>query len=161
ALVNNISHSLEDVENLLGTLVDISKLDAGVITPDIAPFELGELLGNLAAEYRQVAASEGLRLDFVACGALVRSDQQLLARILRNLLSNAIRYTPRGRVLLGCRRHRQRLSIEVWDTGVGIAADKLGEIFQEFKRGESQRCHQDRGLGLGLAIVDKIARMLG
>ncbi|PXB97501.1 hybrid sensor histidine kinase/response regulator, partial [Pseudomonas aeruginosa] len=94
ALVNNISHSLEDVENLLGTLVDISKLDAGVITPDIAPFELGELLGNLAAEYRQVAASEGLRLDFVACGALVRSDQQLLARILRNLLSNAIRYTP-------------------------------------------------------------------
>lgn len=96
ALVNNISHSLEDVENLLGTLVDISKLDAGVITPDIAPFELGELLGNLAAEYRQVAASEGLRLDFVACGALVRSDQQLLARILRNLLSNAIRYTPRG-----------------------------------------------------------------
>ncbi len=117
ALVNNISHSLEDVENLLGTLVDISKLDAGVITPDIAPFELGELLGNLAAEYRQVAASEGLRLDFVACGALVRSDQQLLARILRNLLSNAIRYTPRGRVLLGCRRHRQRLSIEVWDTG--------------------------------------------
>lgn len=96
ALVNNISHSLEDVENLLGTLVDISKLDAGVITPDIAPFDLGELLGNLAAEYRQVAASEGLRLDFVACGALVRSDQQLLARILRNLLSNAIRYTPRG-----------------------------------------------------------------
>lgn len=96
ALVNNISHSLEDVENLLGTLVDISKLDAGVITPDIAPFELGELLGNLAAEYRQVAASEGLRLDFVACGALVRSDQQLLARILRNLLSNAIRYTREG-----------------------------------------------------------------
>lgn len=160
-LVRNISHSLEDVENLLGTLVDISKLDAGVIKPDIVPFEIGELLGNLAAEHRQVAASEGLRLDFVACDAHVRSDPQLLARILRNLLSNAIRYTPEGRVLLGCRRRRQTLSIEVWDTGVGIAADKLGEIFQEFKRGDSQRSHQDRGLGLGLAIVEKIARMLG
>ncbi|WP_083280393.1 hybrid sensor histidine kinase/response regulator NahK/ErcS' [Pseudomonas citronellolis] len=160
-LVRNISHSLEDVENLLGTLVDISKLDAGVIKPDIAPFEVGELLGNLAAEYRQIAASEGLRLDYVACDAQVRSDLQLLARILRNLLSNAIRYTPAGRVLLGCRRRRQSLWIEVWDTGMGIPADKLGEIFQEFKRGDTQRSHQDRGLGLGLAIVEKIARMLG
>ncbi|WP_448680526.1 hybrid sensor histidine kinase/response regulator NahK/ErcS' [Pseudomonas nicosulfuronedens] len=161
ALVRNISQSLEDVENLLGTLVDISKLDAGVIKPDIASFDVSELLGNLAAEYRQVAISEGLALDFVPCGAQVRSDIQLLARILRNLLTNAIRYTPSGRVLLGCRRRRQSLWIEVWDTGVGIAADKLGEIFQEFKRGDVQRFHQDRGLGLGLAIVEKIARMLG
>ncbi|MFZ5960761.1 hybrid sensor histidine kinase/response regulator NahK/ErcS' [Pseudomonas knackmussii] len=160
-LVRNISHSLEDVENLLGTLVDISKLDAGVIKPDITSFAISDLLDNLAAEYRQVAASEGLRLDFVACDAQVRSDPQLLARILRNLLSNAIRYTPEGRVLLGCRRRRHTLSLEVWDTGMGIAAEKLGEIFQEFKRGDSQRSHQDRGLGLGLAIVEKIARMLG
>lgn len=160
-LVRNISQSLEDVETLLGTLVDISKLDAGVIKPDIASFDVSELLGNLAAEYRQVAASEGLALDFVPCGAQVRSDIQLLARILRNLLTNAIRYTPSGRVLLGCRRRRHSLWIEVWDTGVGIAADKLGEIFQEFKRGDVQRLHQDRGLGLGLAIVEKIARMLG
>ncbi|MCY1347864.1 Sensor histidine kinase RcsC [compost metagenome] len=160
-LVRNISNSLEDVENLLGTLVDISKLDAGVIKPDIAPFAVGELLENLAVEYRQVAASEGLQLDFIPSSALVRSDLQLLARILRNLLSNAIRYTPHGRILLGCRRRRQSLSIEVWDTGVGIAEDKLGEIFQEFKRGDVQRTHQDRGLGLGLAIVEKIARMLG
>ncbi|WP_447749710.1 hybrid sensor histidine kinase/response regulator NahK/ErcS' [Pseudomonas nicosulfuronedens] len=161
ALVRNISQSLEDVETLLGTLVDISKLDAGVIKPDIASFDVSELLGNLAAEYSQVAASEGLALDFVPCGAQVRSDIQLLARILRNLLTNAIRYTPSGRVLLGCRRRRHSLWVEVWDTGVGIAADKLGEIFQEFKRGDVQRLQQDRGLGLGLAIVEKIARMLG
>ena len=160
-LVRNVSNSLEDVENLLGTLVDISKLDAGVIKPDIAPFALSELLENLAVEYRQIAGSEGLALDFVACSALVRSDIQLLARILRNLLSNAIRYTPQGRILLGCRRRRQRLSIEVWDTGIGIAENKLEEIFQEFKRGDTQRPNQDRGLGLGLAIVDKIAGMLG
>ncbi|WP_137889146.1 hybrid sensor histidine kinase/response regulator NahK/ErcS' [Pseudomonas sp. 2FE] len=160
-LVRNISNSLEDVENLLGTLVDISKLDAGVIKPDIAPFAVSELLDNLATEFRQAAGSAGLSLHFVPCSALVRSDVQLLARILRNLLSNAIRYTPSGHILLGCRRRRQSLSIEVWDTGIGIAEDKLGEIFQEFKRGDVQRPDQDRGLGLGLAIVDKIAQMLG
>ncbi|WP_120995738.1 hybrid sensor histidine kinase/response regulator NahK/ErcS' [Stutzerimonas urumqiensis] len=161
ALIRNVSNSLEDVENLLGTLVDISKLDAGVIKPDIAPFAVSELLGNLAEEYRQLARAEGLQLHFVACSALVRSDIQLLARILRNLLTNAIRYTPQGRILLGCRRHARRLSIEVWDTGVGIPEDKLDEIFLEFKRGDGVRRNQDRGLGLGLAIVDKIARMLG
>ena len=161
ALVRNVSNSLEDVESLFGTLVDISKLDAGVIKADIAPFAVSELLQNLAAEYHQIAGSEGLRLDFVPSSALVRSDIQLLARILRNLLSNAIRYTREGRILLGCRRHRQSLSIEVWDTGVGIAEDKLGEIFQEFKRGDVSQRKQDRGLGLGLAIVDKIAGMLG
>ncbi|WP_162493736.1 hybrid sensor histidine kinase/response regulator NahK/ErcS' [Pseudomonas sp. TCU-HL1] len=161
ALVRNVSNSLEDVENLLGTLVDISKLDAGVIKPDIAPFALSELLDYLAVEYRQIAASEGLQLAFVPSSALVRSDLQLLARILRNLLSNAIRYTPSGRILLGCRRRRQSLWIEVHDTGIGIAQDKLGEVFQEFKRGEVVRQKQDRGLGLGLAIVEKIARMLG
>ncbi|MGL4315457.1 MAG: hybrid sensor histidine kinase/response regulator NahK/ErcS' [Pseudomonas sp.] len=159
-LIRNISNSLEDVENLLGTLVDISKLDAGVVKPDISSFAVGDLLENLAAEFRQLAGSEGLVLQFVPCSACVRSDIQLLARILRNLLTNAIRYTASGRILLGCRRRGQSLSIEVWDTGMGIAEDKLGEIFQEFKRGEGQR-HQDRGLGLGLAIVDKIVRMLG
>ncbi|MBC3364262.1 hybrid sensor histidine kinase/response regulator NahK/ErcS' [Pseudomonas sp. SWRI154] len=160
-LVRNVSNSLQDVENLLGTLVDISKLDAGVIMPDVAPFALSELLDNLAAEYVQVARSEGLALRFVPCSVLVRSDIQLLARILRNLLSNAIRYTPHGRVVLGCRRHGDRVSIEVWDTGIGIAQNRLEEIFQEFKRGDVQRPDQDRGLGLGLAIVEKIAGILG
>ena len=160
-LVRNVSNSLQDVENLLGTLVDISKLDAGVIKADVAPFGLSELLDNLAAEYAQIARSEGLELHFVGCSVLVRSDMQLLARILRNLLSNAIRYTPCGRVVLGCRRHRQRVSIQVWDSGIGIAENRLEEIFQEFKRGDVQRPNQDRGLGLGLAIVEKIAGILG
>ncbi|MFN9584212.1 MAG: hybrid sensor histidine kinase/response regulator, partial [Pseudomonadaceae bacterium] len=160
-LVRNVSNSLEDVESLLGTLVDISKLDAGVIKPDIAPFAVSELLENLAAEYHQIAGSEGLRLDYLPSSALVRSDVQLLARILRNFLSNAIRYTASGRILLGCRRRGNSLSIEVWDTGIGIAQDKLVEIFQEFKRGDNVQRKQDRGLGLGLAIVEKIAGMLG
>ncbi len=160
-LIRQVSHSLEDVENLLGTLVDISKLDAGVIKPDICDFTLSELLDNLANEYRQVTASEGLTFSFVGSQAVVRSDPQLLARILRNFLSNAIRYTRSGRILLGCRRHAHGLRIEVWDTGLGIPQDKLQEIFQEFKRVNPAANTKDRGLGLGLAIVDKIARMLG
>ena len=160
-LVRNVSNSLEDVENLLGTLVDISKLDAGVIKADIAPFALSELLENLATEYTELARAEGLELHFVGCSALVRSDIQLLARILRNLLSNALRYTYKGRVVLGCRRQHQRLLIQVWDSGMGIAEERLEEIFQEFKRGDVQRPDQDRGLGLGLAIVEKIAGILG
>ncbi|KTC24884.1 ATPase [Pseudomonas putida] len=161
ALVRNVSNSLDDVESLLGTLVDISKLDAGVIKADVATFAVSDLLDNLAAEYAHAAASEGLRMSYVRSSLRVRSDIQLLARILRNLLSNAIRYTPQGRLMLGCRRRGQRVFIEVWDTGIGIAPDKCAEVFQEFKRGDLQRPDQDRGLGLGLAIVDKIAGILG
>lgn len=160
-LIRNVSNSLEDVENLLGTLVDVSKLDAGVIKPDISAFAISDLLDTLAAEYQQIAVSEGLRLHFVPCSAIVKSDVQLLARVLRNFLTNAIRYTPAGRVLLGCRRKASGLSIEVWDTGAGIAEERREEIFQEFRRGAPVRTTHDRGLGLGLAIVDKIVRMLG
>ncbi|WP_228752822.1 NahK/ErcS family hybrid sensor histidine kinase/response regulator [Marinobacter sp. CA1] len=161
SLVRSVATSLDDVENLLGTLVDISKLDAGVIQADITVFDLRDLLNNLAREFRQLAGTEGLRLDFVPCSALVESDSQLLARILRNFLTNAIRYTGNGRILLGCRRQGQHVLLQVWDTGPGIAADKLSEIFQEFKRIEPAGRQADKGLGLGLAIVDKIARILG
>ncbi len=160
-LVTNISNSLDDVENLLGTLVDISKLDAGVIKADVSAFAIHQLLGNLAVEHQHLAKSVGLTLDFVPSSVLIKSDIHLLARILRNFLSNAIRYTQSGRVLLGCRRYADYVSIEVWDTGIGVPEDKQEEIFQEFKRGDGQRLKQDRGLGLGLAIVDKITRILG
>lgn len=161
SLVRSVSNSLDDVENLLGTLVDISKLDAGVIKPDISAFDLRDLLNNIAREFRQLAQAEGLVLDFVPSSAVVESDSQLLARILRNFLTNAIRYTRRGRILLGCRRRRDHVLLQVWDTGPGIPADKLDEIFQEFKRIRPDDGRKDKGLGLGLAIVDKIARMLG
>lgn len=160
-LVRSVSTSLDDVENLLGTLVDISKLDAGVIKPDVMAFDLRDLLNNIAREFRQMAQAEGLRLDFVPCSAVVESDSQLLARILRNFLTNAIRYTRSGRILLGCRREDEDIWLQVWDTGPGIPEDKLTEIFQEFKRIRPSGAPADKGLGLGLAIVDKIARMLG
>ncbi|WP_273425681.1 NahK/ErcS family hybrid sensor histidine kinase/response regulator [Marinobacter sp.] len=160
-LVRSVSTSLDDVENLLGTLVDISKLDAGVIKPDVTAFDLRDLLNNIAREFRQMALSEGLRLDFVPCSVVVESDSQLLARILRNFLTNAIRYTRTGRILLGCRRQTDHVLLQVWDTGPGIPEDKLTEIFQEFKRISPSGAQADKGLGLGLAIVDKISRMLG
>lgn len=161
SLVRSVSVSLDDVENLLGTLVDISKLDAGVIKPDIMAFDLRDLLNNIAREFRQMALAEGLRLDFVPSSAVVHSDSQLLARILRNFLTNAIRYTGQGRILLGCRRQADHILLQVWDTGPGIPDDKLTEIFQEFKRIRPSGSPTDKGLGLGLAIVDKISRMLG
>ncbi|AZT85205.1 PAS domain S-box protein [Marinobacter sp. NP-4(2019)] len=160
-LVRSVSTSLDDVENLLGTLVDISKLDAGVIKPDVTAFDLRDLLNNIAREFRQMAMAEGLRLDFVASSAIVESDSQLLARILRNFLTNAVRYTGSGRILLGCRRRQDHVQLQVWDTGPGIPEDKLTEIFQEFKRIRPAGSQPDKGLGLGLAIVDKISRMLG
>jgi two-component system, sensor histidine kinase len=160
-LVRSVSTSLDDVENLLGTLVDISKLDAGVIKPDITAFDLRDLLNNIAREFRQMSLAEGLELDFVASSAVVNSDSQLLARILRNFLTNAIRYTGEGRILLGCRRQAGHVLIQVWDTGPGIPDDKLTEIFQEFKRIRPTGSQPDKGLGLGLAIVDKISRILG
>lgn len=158
-LVTAIGRSLKDVESLLGTLVDISRLDAGVITPEISAFTMEDLLGNLAREYQQVAASKGLQLHYIPCHAVVKSDSALLGRVVRNLLSNAVRYTRQGRLLLGCRRRHEGLEIQVADTGVGIEAHEIDIIFQEFRRLNTAR-HGDRGLGLGLSIVDRIGRIL-
>ncbi|WP_027859685.1 hybrid sensor histidine kinase/response regulator [Marinobacterium jannaschii] len=161
-LTRAVGNSLEDVESLLSTLVDISKLDAGVVVADKISFNVNDLLKNIATEYSRIAESENLRMGFVPSNAVIHSDSQLLARILRNFLSNAIRYTAEGgRVLLGCRHRKTGLVIEVWDTGVGIPQNKLVQIFQEFERLKRPGSGQDKGLGLGLAIVDKIAGVLG
>jgi PAS domain S-box-containing protein len=158
-LIGSVSNSLEDVERLLSTLVDISKLDAGVIQPDVAAFSVRELLDNITPEYQHIAHSEGVAFRARSSAVVVRTDPALLARILRNLLSNAVRYTPSGgRILLGCRRRANGLELQVCDTGSGIPADQLETIFQEFKRGKNNG--NDKGLGLGLAIVEKISRML-
>ncbi|WP_207061189.1 NahK/ErcS family hybrid sensor histidine kinase/response regulator [Motiliproteus sp. SC1-56] len=159
-LVQSLNYSLEDVESLLAALVDISKLDAGVVKPDITAFSANRLLANLANEFQTLAGQGALRFSWVPSSASIATDSQLLARILRNFLSNALRYTPEGRVTLGCRRQAGGLLIQVWDTGIGIAEDKLGEIFQEFNRVQQNNSAKDRGLGLGLAIVDKVSRIL-
>ncbi|MCL6417214.1 hybrid sensor histidine kinase/response regulator [Aestuariirhabdus sp. Z084] len=161
ALVQSLNYSLLDVETLLAALVDISKLDAGAIQPDINNFCANDLLRNLANEFRTQAAQSQLHFHWVPSTAIIATDCQLLARILRNFLSNAIRYTDSGRIVMGCRRTRQGLLIQVWDTGSGIEVEQQQAIFEEFNRLSPDHSAQDRGLGLGLAIVDKIATMLG
>lgn len=159
-LVSHIGRSLKDVEGLLGTLVDISRLDAGVLHADKAPFAVSTLLDALAEEYRQVAGVRGLALHYVPSSAVVESDLALLARVIRNFLSNAVRYTEQGRVLLGCRRRREGLEIMVGDTGPGIPEQQREAIFLEFRRANQPQGAHSRGLGLGLAIVDRISTML-
>nr|WP_311065235.1 hybrid sensor histidine kinase/response regulator [Halomonas sp. DWK9] len=159
-LVGHIGRSLKDVEGLLGTLVDISRLDAGVLHADKAPFAVSTLLDALAEEYRQVAAVRGLSLRYVPSSGWVDSDLALLARVVRNFLSNAVRYTEHGHLLLGCRRRATGLEIMVGDTGPGIPEPQRKAIFLEFRRASQPQANHSRGLGLGLAIVDRISTML-
>jgi Na+/proline symporter/signal transduction histidine kinase len=158
-LVENIDDSLEAIEEILGALLDISRLDAGAMTPSITSFKMSDLMRSLEIEFAPIARAKGLTLTFVPCSLPVESDRLLLRRLLQNLVSNAIKYTPRGRVLVGCRRHGQSLQIGVYDTGVGIPILKRGEIFKEFHRLE-QGARIARGLGLGLSIVERLARVL-
>jgi Na+/proline symporter/signal transduction histidine kinase len=158
-LVENIDESLEAIEEILGALLDISRLDAGAMTTAITSFKMSDLMRSLEIEFAPIARAKGLKLSFVPCSLPVESDRLLLRRLLQNLISNAIKYTPRGRVLVGCRRHGQSLQIRVYDTGVGIPVVKRGEIFKEFHRLE-QGARIARGLGLGLSIVERLARVL-
>ncbi|MBK1838204.1 PAS-domain containing protein [Azospirillum sp. YIM B02556] len=160
-LVENIDAALASVEDLLSALLDISKLDAGAVTPEVTDFPLRGVLAPLASEYAAVAAERGIDLKVVGSGAVVRSDMRLLRRIVQNFLSNALRYVQGGRVVVGCRRTGDGIRIEVWDNGPGIPRDKIAEIFQEFRRLDTPVSKgRDRGMGLGLAIVDRVARML-
>jgi signal transduction histidine kinase len=158
-LAENIDDSLEAIEEILGALLDISRLDAGAMTPSISSFKMADLMRSLEIEFTPIARAKGLQLIFVPCSLPVQSDRALLRRLLQNFISNAIKYTPRGRVLVGCRRRGQSLQIGVYDTGVGIPALKRGEIFKEFHRLE-QGARIARGLGLGLSIVERLARVL-
>jgi Na+/proline symporter/signal transduction histidine kinase/ActR/RegA family two-component response regulator len=158
-LVENIDDSLEAIEEILGALLDISRLDAGAMTTSITSFKMADLMRSLEIEFAPIARAKGLKLSFVPCSLPVESDRLLLRRLLQNFISNAIKYTPRGRVLVGCRRRGQSLQVGVYDTGVGIPVLKRGEIFKEFHRLE-QGARIARGLGLGLSIVERLARVL-
>ncbi len=159
-LAANLNRALEGVDGLLNALLEMSKLDAGVIKADVRPFDANVLLWDLVEEYTGVAGARGLRFRFVPRTATLLSDQQLLSRIIRNFLSNAIRYTPEGQVLLGCRYVGKAVRIGVWDTGPGIPEDKLDLIFEEFHQASQPPADREKGLGLGLAIVERIAGIL-
>ena len=159
-LIDNIDASLEAVEEIFGALLDMSRLDTGAMRPEFASFRIDELMRQIELEFSPLAAAKGIELKYVTCSLVVRSDRRLLRRLVQNLVSNAIKYTPAGRVLIGCRRHGDHLRIDVYDTGVGIPESHRRDIFVEFHRLE-QGARIARGLGLGLSIVERIARVLG
>ena len=160
-LVERTHQALEGAEDLLTDLLDISRLDQAAVKPDVALYRLDELFAPLISEFQSVALAAGLNLRAHIGHYAIRTDLRLVTRILRNFLSNACRYTDDGCILLGARRRGDRLRLEVWDTGRGIAADRLEAIFLEFNQLDVGRASDRKGVGLGLAIVERIAEILG
>lgn len=160
-LVERTHQALEGAEDLLTDLLDISKLDQAAVKPDPAVYRLDELLAPLVSEFQSVAEAAGLELRVRFGDFALFTDLRLMTRILRNFLSNACRYTERGSILLAARRRGDQLRLEVWDTGRGIAADRLDSIFLEFNQLDVGRAADRKGVGLGLAIVERIAKILG
>ena len=159
-LVERTHQALEGAEDLLTDLLDISKLDQAAVKPDIALYRLDELLAPLLSEFQSVAQASGLELRGRVGDFAILTDLRLMTRILRNFLSNACRYTEHGTILLGARRRGDVLRVEVWDTGRGIEAERLQSIFLEFNQLDVGRAADRKGVGLGLAIVERIAKIL-
>ena len=160
ALVGKVESAVTALQELLDALLDVSRLDAGVVTATTADFRLQPLLARLDAAFAPQAERKGLRLRAVPTALAVHSDPVLTERILLNLLSNAVHYTERGGILIGCRRHGQNVRIEVWDSGVGIAPEHREAVFQEFYQLSNPERDRRKGLGLGLAIAARLARLL-
>jgi signal transduction histidine kinase len=158
-LARNIDASLAAVEDILGALIDISRMDAGRLEPDITDVPLAELFSYLEVEFTPSAREKGLELRILQTSLSVRTDRKLLRRVLQNLVANAIKYTSKGGVLVGARRRNGGVLIQVIDTGRGIPASKHELIFKEFQRLEDSGS-EIRGLGLGLSIVERICRVL-
>ncbi len=161
-LLGHVSQSVTAMEGLFGALLDISKLDAGATSVELQVFALAPLLERICVEFRAEAQAKGLRLRTRLAGFTIRSDPVLVERVARNLIANAVRYTDDGGVLVACRRAgaEGRVQLEVWDTGRGIAADQQALVFQEFYQARDPDEPRIQGLGLGLAIVQRIASLL-
>ena len=159
-LVQCAKVALASLNNLLGTLLDSARLDLNDILPRLADFPMSALLDRIGPEFSNVARAAGIELKFMTCRAWVRTDMHLLETVVRNFVSNAIRYTPRGRVLVGCRRRRTGLEICVYDTGIGIEDKHLERIFEEYYQVPMAERPRDAGIGLGLSIVSRIGRLL-
>src|SRR5271168_4949251 len=159
ALARNVDASLEAVEEILSALLDISRLDAGATRPEISDFPIQDIFRQLEIEFAPMARAKGLELSFMPTALDIRSDRRLMRRLLQNFVSNAVKYTLRGRVLVGCRRRAGAVRIEVWDTGIGVPEVEQRRIFDEFMRLDAG-ARAARGLGLGLSIVERLGRVL-
>lgn len=162
-LAANIDQSLGAADRLLRSLLDVSQLDAGGVRPDMTRFCVGGLIEELVGNFRPAAHAKGLRMRTVPCSIEVETDVTLLRSIVQNYLSNAVRYTRTGSILIGCRPRGERLRVEVWDSGIGIPAAEHKRVFEAFHRGTGIGLGEDdgAGVGLGLAIVERTARLLG
>jgi Na+/proline symporter/signal transduction histidine kinase/ActR/RegA family two-component response regulator len=158
--VKNVDAALASVESILGAVLEISKLDAGAMKTRIAPFPANRLLDSLRSDFSPVAAEKGLELTVMPSRLMLNSDRDLLRRLVQNLVSNAVKYTRTGRILVGVRRRGEDAVIEVIDTGIGMSEQEQQRAFQEFTRLDSG-VRQAGGLGLGLSIVDRIVTVLG
>jgi Na+/proline symporter/signal transduction histidine kinase len=159
ALLGNLDLSLHSVEEILTTLLDISRFDAGAMKTQISAFPIKDVFEQLQVEFYPAAAAAGLKLSFAPSSLHIRSDRRLFRRLLQNLVSNAIKYTTEGRILVGCRRQGQHVRIDVADTGSGIPEPMQRMVFREFER-LSQSSRNTPGLGLGLSIVERISKAL-
>ena len=163
SLVNSINESVDALEGLFGELLDITRIDTGGVEVNPAPVVMRELFARLRLHFEPTAFEKGLGLSFHGGRHVAHADPVLLERILRNLVSNAIRYTDDGGVLVSCRPRGDKLLMQVWDSGIGISEASLPRIFDEFYQVQSQRplqAHQRKGLGLGLAIVARLASLM-
>ena len=160
ALLSNMRDCVGSLSEMLSDLLDLSKLEAGVVTPNPVNFAVDEMLGRIAAAYAPKAAAKGIFLRCAPWRVVARTDPMLFHRMVGNLVANAVRYTESGGVLVGCRRRGGRLWIEVWDSGIGIPADKTSTVFEEFTQLRTGAEH-DKGSGLGLTIVARTAALLG
>lgn len=159
--LTDMDRSVAAIGMLLDSLLDISRLDAGIVQPQLQEFAIAPLIERMHKEFGPLATEKGVRLTAVPCAAIVRSDPALLSRIVQNLVANAVRYTDEGRILIGCRREGEALRICIHDTGLGIPDEKMADIFEEFTQLGNAERDRTKGLGLGLSIVDRLSRLLG
>jgi two-component system, chemotaxis family, CheB/CheR fusion protein len=160
-LVGKIDEALSAMTGMLNTLLDINQIEAGSVKPEKADFPVNDLFDSLRDELTYHAQAAGLALRVVPCSWSIRSDLRLLEQMIRNLISNALKYTHSGKVLVGCRCRQGNLRIEIWDTGIGIPESELKAIFEEYHQVDNVARQRSRGLGLGLSIVKSLGELLG
>jgi two-component system CheB/CheR fusion protein len=160
-LVGRLDHTMQSITTMLDAMLDINQIEAGVVRADVTTVSVNDLLTRLREKFQDQAAAQGTRLRAVPCSLSIATDAALLEQMLSNLLGNALKYTKAGRVLVGARRAGAMLRIEVWDSGIGIAADQLKNIFEEYHQVDNAARERSLGLGLGLSIVQRLGHLLG